>query len=158
MRDTSINHFHTDPILVYQPYVRNTLQIGQLVYLDSSNFYKPAIATSRVKSNVQGIVWHFVNRDYVYIKTQPGPLFYRFPFVPNWFVKADGVIQENALLYSKVPGSMGEKLFLSDTIPGGMTNFLPKSNLYRTLVGIKTDYGVLFRIEPYCVGNSFSTT
>ena len=159
--DKTKNHFHQDPKLIVQEKAAKTLMIGQIVYLDDDMIYKPAIATSRQKCNIQGVVWSFVGKNEFYLKTEPGPMYYKFPFVPTWFVTdAYNVVYENALLYQNIPGAIGEKVYLSNTVPGGLMSDPYKSltifnsvsfdHKYSVLIGYRTEYGLLYRPEPYC--------
>lgn len=148
--DKTVGHFHTDPKLFHQVNVQETLKIGQFVYLDTDGLYKPAIATTQRSSNVQGIVYSFVGNDEVYIKHTPGHMFYRHPLPPEWFAEIDGVVQENAPLFSHIPNLLGHPVYLSDVHAGGMMTNPPSNNKYVVLVGYRTDYGFYFKPEPYC--------
>lgn len=150
--DKTKNHFHTDPKLIEQTNVSNDLLIGQLVYLDEDGLYKPAIATDRLKSNIQGIVWSFIGKNQFYLSMEPKPLFYRFPFIPNWFSNDFDGLNENAPLYSQIPAPLGHKVYLSESIPGGMSATPPSDIKLTVIVGYRTEYGLLYRPEPFCCG------
>jgi hypothetical protein len=167
--DKTKNHFHQDPKLIEQINCSTTLMIGQIVYQDHDGVYKPAQAITRHTCNVQGVVWSFIGQNKFYLKTEPGPMYYKFPFIPDWFVKdVYNHVYENAIIYKNIPGAIGEKVYLSHTIPGGMMadpfktktiydyyvdvlGFNPK---YSVLIGYRTDYGLLYRPEPYCLINT----
>lgn len=164
--DKTKNHFHQDPKLIQQIDAASTLMIGQIVYLDHDGLYKPAEATSRLKSNVQGVVWSFIGQNEFYLKTEPGPLQYRLPFIPDWFFKdMYNIVSENSILYKYIPGAIGEKVYLSHTIPGGLmtdpyiskmtydyyVNVLHFNPKYSVLIGYRTEYGLLYRPESYCL-------
>ena len=145
-KDKTINHYHTDPILINQPNCRNTLLVGQFVHIDITKNYVPSIAIPGF-SIVNGVVWDFIDDDNFYLKTESGPLLYKFPFIPNWFSHIGSAITSTYPLYQYVPGSLGCKLYLSGIIPGGVSNIPPTNPAFRTIIGYKTEYGILFRPE-----------
>lgn len=144
----TVSHFHTDPKLFEQTNVKNTLEIGMFVYMDTDGLFKPALAVSRRQANVQGIVYEFLGDNKVYIKHNHGHIYYRHPLPPEWYAEVDGKVDEKAPLFIKIPGMLGNPLYLSDTIPGGMRNS-PTTN-YTVQVGYRTEYGFYYKPEPYC--------
>ncbi len=151
-RDKTISHFHTDPIFIEQIGAGSSLIAGQFVYLDTDNFYKPAIALTEKESNVQGYVWSFVGSDAFYLKTDNGPMRYRFPFTRDFFNNdINGRIDEYSPNILKIPGSLGEKLYLSETEAGSVQT--TQTSLYKVIIGYKTDYGIMYNLkhkEPCC--------
>lgn len=143
MLDKTKNHFHIDPKLIYQK-IEPEFKPGKFVYLSETGIYKLAKATSEIESNVQGIIWE-VFTDSFYLKTQFGPLSYRYPFGPEYFNKTVlGFVDEKSPNIN-IPGNIGDKIWLSYNKPGGMESFNPSS--YSLLLGYKTDYGMVYRPE-----------
>lgn len=132
-RDKSISHFHLDPKYILQK--PTGLCLGQFVFLDIDGLYKPAISTSEQQSNVQGFVYA-KDIEGFWLKSGYGPIEYRFP-VDDTF---------------SVPGTLGDEVFLSATVSGGMQATQPAT--WPFIVGYKTDYGLLYRPDPVfcCTG------
>jgi len=129
-RDKTISHFHTDPKFIAQPLSSQILSVGQFVFLDTDGVYKPAISNATEQmANVIGYVWS-LEADGFYLKMGYGPMEYRFP-IP---------------LTLEVPGNLGDEVYLSATVPGGMQTTAPTG--YPLVVGYKTDYGMLYRACP----------
>jgi hypothetical protein len=143
-------HFHTDPKLFEQENVANDLKPGMLVYMDTDGKFKPAIAISQRQSNIQGIVYSLIGNDKVYIKHNHGHMFFRHPLPPDWFFTIDGKVVEDSPLFEKVPNTLGNTLYLSDTIPGGLMSNPPLNDMFVVLAGYRTEYGFYFKPEPYC--------
>jgi hypothetical protein len=147
-RGKTVSHFHTDPKLFVQENVKSLLDVGMFVYMDVDGLFKPAIATSRRKANVQGVVYEIIGNNKVYIKHNHGHIYFREPLPPSWYAEVDGKVDEKAPLFIKVPALLGNPLYLSDTIPGGMRNSPPLQ--YVVQVGYRTEYGFYYKPEPFC--------
>ncbi len=85
LRDKTVSHFHTDPKLIEQIGSETDLKVGQVVYLDTDGFYKPAMAVSEQQQNIQGIIWDFKKQDGFLLKFEPGPYSYRFALTKDFF-------------------------------------------------------------------------
>ena len=147
-RDKSISHFHVDPKLIKQIGASSTLSIGQLVYLDTDGLYKPALAVSEQMSNIQGIVWSFVGADSFYLKSEPSQLSYRLPFTKDYFnTFPNGKVNPVSINNTKIPGDLGAKVYLSETVPGGLQS-TPATNLnYNVIIIIRLKFFVKFSFE-----------
>jgi hypothetical protein len=144
-RDTTISHFHTDPKLISQIGCKFSLKVGQFVYLDHDGIYKLALSSAtEIESNVQGYVWSFLDNDNFYLKIGIGPAFYRFPLESDFFdTDINGNVIENQVKNLKVPGNLGDRIWLSETVPGEIQSFRPSS--YPVCLGFKTAYGFMYR-------------
>lgn len=144
MRDKTIGHMHTDPILIEQIGARSTLQVGQVVFVDSDGIYKPAMAVEDKQRDIEGVVWSFVGNDAFLLRVSPGPMQFRLPLTRDFFNQdGNGRIIENSPNDAKIPGTLGQKLYLSATVPGGLQATRPTS--HALIVGYKTDYGFMYR-------------
>jgi hypothetical protein len=144
--DKTKNHFHID--IKYIDQIPNGLNQGQFVYVDTTGEYKLAISsTDKSKSNVQGVVWSLLESGF-FIKTSFGPLKYREPFGPEYYNKDEnGNAIELEPISSLIPGDLGDRLWLSSVIPGGMQT--QESNI---LLGYKTNFGMIYRPEfVWCI-------
>jgi len=145
-RDKTISHIHHDPKLIEHDYPVNFVP-GQILYMHESGQYKLAYASDFKPSQVIGVVWSIVDDRHFWLKCEPCPMSYRFPFAKSYFNQIGGVVQENN---STLPGQMGVKLWLSETVPGYVQLVKPT---YPTLVGYRTEYGMIYRpdITSCCV-------
>lgn len=152
--DKTKNHFHLD--IKYIDQIAPGVP-GQFVYLDNHGDYKLAISisyddatydTNAIKSNVQGVIWSIIGDVGFFIKTSYGSLKYREPLGPEYFNKnSNEIVIENEPNINMLPGKLGDKLWLSTTVPGNVQ--LEESNI---LLGYKTSYGMLYRPEYiFCV-------
>jgi hypothetical protein len=142
MRDKTIGHFHIDPVFVPQVSAADTLEAGQILYLDNDGLYKPALAVEDKQINIVGIVWDITPTGF-YLRTTPGPMQYRLPLPASYFnLDVNGRPDENNPNTAKIPGNFGQKLYLSETIPGGLQLDKPA---FAVIVGYKTKYGFIYR-------------
>jgi hypothetical protein len=148
-RDKTIGHIHTDPRIIYQVDAQESLEVGQLVYLDCDGIFKPALAVPG-KSQVAGVVWSFEGPHHFYLHQGDGPMLYRFPLTPEFFTTdSNGRVQEDSPEPTKIPGKLGQELYLSDTVPGGITHVAPTGlDVCKVIVGKKMAYGFLYHTEP----------
>lgn len=144
------SHYHTDPKLIEQEGCKTILKPGMLVYIDKDEIYKPAIATCQRSCNIIGVVVSFVGNDKFYLKQNHGHMYYREPLPPDWFFTIDGKVDELAPLFEKIPNTLGNPVYLSDTVPGGMMSSPPINNKYVVQAGYRTEYGFYFKPEPFC--------
>ena len=157
-RDKTIGHIHTDPRIIYQPNAQNDLEIGQIVYLDCDGIFKPALATPE-KSNIAGVVWSFEGANHFYLHQGDGPMMYRFPLTKEFFTTdIDGRVIEDIPDPIKVPGQLGELLYLSPTEPGALTYIAPTDPDHCiVVVGKKMRYGFLYQPgERSCCANTIT--
>jgi hypothetical protein len=162
-KDKTISHYHTDPKLIEQENIGLVFTPGQLLYLDDDGVYKLAIATSEKESNVIGMVWSILGPNHIYLKVEPTPCQYDLPLGENWFnVSGDGKVVINSPNDSKIPGSIGQILFLSETVAGGIQDEAPNIAGSTFIVGYKTKYGFLYRPERvlnwFCSSSSSSSS
>jgi len=144
-RDKTISHIHQDPRIIEHDYPVDFVP-GQIVYMDDNGEYKLANSSTFKESQAIGVVWSIVDSTHFWLKTEPCPLFYRFPLAKSYFNVIGNDVQENN---STLPGQMGVKLWLSETIPGYVQ--INKPSTYPTLIGYRTEYGMLYRPDiPYC--------
>jgi hypothetical protein len=149
-RAKTTSHYHTDPKLIEQIGCKTMLRSGMLVYLDKDGYYKPAIALCQRSCNIIGVVISFVGEDKFYLKHNHGHMYYREPLPPDWFFTIDGKVDEFAPLFEKIPNTLGNPVYLSDTVPGGMMSSPPINNKYVVQAGYRTEYGFYFKPEPFC--------
>jgi hypothetical protein len=137
-----------DAKLIQQESASSTLEVGQLVYLDDDGLYKPAIASlgTPKTSIVVGVVWSFEGPNQFYLQQTDSPLFYRFPLTKDYFeVDTNGRVRENAPNAVKIPGNLGDYLYLSHVTPGGLSHVAPYDDLCQVIVGTKQPYGWLYQ-------------
>jgi len=166
VRDKTVSHLHTDPKLITQIGCQSTLKVGQFVYLDTDDLYKPGLSgSSKQKTFIHGYVWSFIDEDHFYLRMSVGPVKYRFPFGPEFFLtNGDGTVDEYNVNPFKIPGNIGDRLWLSETEPGGVQIFKPK--VWPLAVGFKTEFGLYYRpdtifccnIEPTSSISSMSSS
>jgi hypothetical protein len=149
-RAKTTSHYHTDPKLIEQVGCKTMLKPGMLVCIDKDGVYKPAIATCQRYCNIIGIVISFVGDDAFYLKHNHGHMSYREPLPPDWFFTIDGKVDEMAPLFEKIPNTLGNPVYLSDTVPGGMMSSPPLNNKFVVQAGYRTEYGFYFKPEPFC--------
>jgi hypothetical protein len=144
-RDTTVSHFHTDPKLISQVGCKFSLKVGRFIYLDADGIYKLALSSaSEIESNIQGYVWSFLDNDNFYLKSGIGPASYRFPLEPDFFdTDINGHVIENQVNALMVPGALGDRIWLSETVPGAIQSDRPSS--YPVSLGFKTEYGFMYR-------------
>lgn len=157
-RAKTTSHYHTDPKLIEQEGCKSFLKPGMLIYLDKDGYYKPAIATCQRSCNIIGILISFVGEDKFYLKHNHGHMSYREPLPPDWFFTIDGKVDEWAPLFEKIPNTLGNPVYLSDTVPGGMMSSPPLNDKYVVQAGYRTEYGFYFKPEPFCCLSLSSTT
>ena len=68
----------------------------------------------------------------------------------DWFFTIDGKVEETAPLFSNIPNTLGNPLYLSDSVPGAMMSSAPINKKYVVMVGFRTEYGFYYKPEPYC--------
>lgn len=143
-KDKNSGHIHTDPKLILQANCTTELKPGQPVYYDEQlQKYLPAISerSNVKKSFIQGIVWGFIGTDKFYLRVQPGPMEYRMPLTAEYFTALKpSVIVNNSL----IPGDYGSPLWLSESVPGGLSADPPLTGP-KVIIGYKTDYGFIYR-------------
>lgn len=146
-KDSTKNHYHTDPKLIEQINCQHTLFIGSPVYMDSNGFYQLACANSKTTAYVHGIVYGFKGQNHFYLKCNYGHLTYRFPLTPNYFNKdSNNLPIETSTNPYYLPGSPGDTLWLSEKIPGRMVTTSPTGeNSVGSIVGYKTQNGFIFQ-------------
>lgn len=147
----------SDPKLIYQLNAINTLSIGQMVYLDSSdNKYKPACSTSLDTSHVQGYVWGFFGNDKFYLQNNISYASYGSPLPDAWFNTLPDLvtINPNDPKQSYIPGNVGDALYLAEVSGGKLQATVPSGNTF--LLGYKTQTGFLYR--PSLDSRLFSPT
>lgn len=135
-----------DPKLIYQLNAINTLQIGQLVYLDlNDNEYKPAIASSLQASFARGYVTGFFGNDKFYLQSDISFASYNDPLPDSWYnyYPATSIVNPLDVKITKVPGNVGDALYVSESISGSFQSTIPSGNV--SLVGYKTLGGFMFR-------------
>ena len=138
--DKNTNHFHLETKFIEQAELTG-FSTGKFVYLDVYGTYKLAYpSTDVITSCVQGVIWEIIGDIGFYLNTSFGPLKYRFPYGPEYFNKVDGVVVEDSVNDTLIPGILGEKLWLSTD--GGV-----KSTRSTILLGYKTTYGMIYRPE-----------
>lgn len=157
-RAKTTSHYHTDPKLIEQPGCKSFLKSGMLVFIDKDGIYKPAIATCQRSCNIIGVVMSFIGSDKFYLKQNHGHMYYREPLPPDWFFTIDGKVDDLAPLFEKIPNTLGNPVYLSDSVPGGMMSSPPINNKYVVQAGYRTEYGFYFKPEPFCCDSlSFGT-
>lgn len=121
---------------VYQP--GHSLNIGNLVYLDSSSTYQKAIATSGTTSIVIGQV------NSVGIPGQ------------DWFTYLP-VGRINNAIVPTLPGNPGSFVYLDNAITGGYTNIRPNSWTKPVYIKINNTTGVFLDRNYEVENNGYST-
>ena len=145
LKNKTVGHYHSDPVLIYQNNAKYDLKIGCPVYLDyTTNAYKLASANQIISANVIGVVWKFIGNNKFYLKMNSGPMKYKLPLGIDYFNKDEfGTVIENSPNNLLIPGNYGTTLWLSDSVPGGLQTTRPLFNT--VIIGYKTEYGYLYR-------------
>lgn len=123
------------------------LHVGDVVYLDNDGLYKPSIAISDKLSQIEGIIWRFVTNIGFWLLIEERDIKYRLPLSKKFFnYDESGRINEHSVS-AEIPGNVGDDLYVSETIPGGLQNTTPV--IYASIVGTKTETGFAFHPFPY---------